>query len=193
MIGITGFGAYIPRARLSKQSMVEANAWFDGGLKALGKGECAMCNWDEDSITMAVEAAQDCLSCLGKADIEALYFASTTFPFLDRQNSVVLREALNLNENMRTMDVSASQRASTSALISLLERRTTNNSIVVASEHRRTKAASRAEMLWGDAAAALAIEQDNVIAEFLGAESAAVDFVDHYRGEDCQTGLIAIG
>ncbi len=64
MIGINAFGAYIPRARLSKQVMVEANAWFDAGLKALGKGERSIWNWDEDSITMAVEAATAWLSAL---------------------------------------------------------------------------------------------------------------------------------
>jgi len=89
------------------------------------------------------------------------------------------------------MDISASQRAATSALIALLEGNANNssgssgnNGILVASEHRRTKAGSRSEMLWGDAAAAIGIGSDDVIAEFLGAETLAVDFVDHYRGED---------
>lgn len=184
MIGINAFGAYIPRARLSKQVMVEANAWFDAGLKALGKGERSICNWDEDSITMAVEAATDCLSALEDKTVGALYLASTTLPFLDRQNSVVLSEALSLDRGIRTMDVSASQRAGTSALISLLESNSKNNAVLVASEHRRTKAGSRSEMLWGDAAAAVSVGSENVIAEFLAAETLAVDFVDHYRGED---------
>ena len=88
MIGITAYGAYIPRARLSKNAIAEANAWFDAGLNLLAKGERSICNWDEDSITMAVEAATDCLTALDKRSLSALYMASTTFPFLDRQNSV---------------------------------------------------------------------------------------------------------
>ena len=184
MIGITGFGAYIPTARLQKQAMVEANAWFDGGLKALGKGERSICNWDEDTITMAVEAGKDCLSSLGSNNVDALYLASTTLPFLDRQNSVVVREAINLDPYIRTMDVSSSQRAATSALLALLEAGSDNNSLLIASEHRRTKAGSRAEMLWGDGAASLAVGSRNVIAQYLGGESVALDFIDHYRGED---------
>ena len=39
-------------------------------------------------------------------------------------------------------------------------------------------------MLWGDAAAAVSIGSEEVIAEYLGSETYAVDFVDHYRGED---------
>jgi len=147
MIGITAWGTYIPRARLSKQAMADANTWFDAGLKSLAKGERSVCNWDEDSITMAVEAGQDCLSALHDKAVTSLYLASSSLPFLDRQNSVVVTEALNLEKHVRTMDISASQRAATSALIALLESNSTGNAMLVAAEHRRTKAGSRAEML----------------------------------------------
>jgi 3-hydroxy-3-methylglutaryl CoA synthase len=184
MVGITAYGAYIPRTRLSKKAMADANTWFDASLGGLAKGERSVCNWDEDSITMAVEAAQDCLSVRGKKSIDTLYLASTTQPFLDRQNSVVISEALNLGEQVRTMDVNASQRAATSALLTLLDRRSSGESLLVASEHRRTKCGSRQEMLWGDAAAAVTLGSDNVIAEFVDSHSLCTDFVDHYRGED---------
>ena len=36
----------------------------------------------------------------------------------------------------------------------------------------------------GDAAGALIIGHKNVIAECIGVETSAVDFVDHYRGEE---------
>lgn len=178
--GITGFGAYIPQARLQRAVIAEANAWFDAGLKSLGRGQRSMCNWDEDTITMGVEAAADCLAGFDGFAPESLYFASTTFPFLDRQNSVLLTEALDLPRQVQAMDVSASQRAATSALLALLQGE--RGGMVVASEHRRAKAGSRAEMLWGDAAAAIATGGGPVLAEFLGGESLATDFVDHYRG-----------
>ncbi|GAA0688378.1 hydroxymethylglutaryl-CoA synthase family protein [Marinobacterium maritimum] len=184
MFGITAYGAYIPKSRLLKTAIAEANDWFDSSLRGLARGERSVCNWDEDTITMAVEAAQDCLSGMDGGAIEALYLASTTLPFLDRQNSVVVSQALNLGDRLRTMDVAASQRAGTSALISLLESGQSGNALLVASEHRRSKCGSRAEMLWGDGAAALAVGGDNVIAEYIGGETYVTDFVDHYRGED---------
>jgi 3-hydroxy-3-methylglutaryl CoA synthase len=184
MIGITAYGAYYPRGRLSKKAIADANAWFDAGLNAHAKGERAFCNWDEDTITMGIEAAQDCLSSLPNSELSTLYFASTTFPFLDRQNSVLVSEALNLNSGVRTMDIAASQRVATSALIALLEAGHSKPGLLIASEHRKTKAGSRSEMLWGDGAAAVTVGSDNVLAEFICAETAAVDFVDHYRGED---------
>ena len=54
--GIHAFGGYVPRLRLQRRVIAEANAWFNPALKALGRGERAVAGWDEDSITMAVEA-----------------------------------------------------------------------------------------------------------------------------------------
>ena len=186
MFGITAYGAYIPRNRLSRAAIADANDWFDASLRGLAKGERSVCNWDEDTITMAVEAAQDCMSLLDANSVGALYLASTTLPFLDRQNSVVVSQALNLGDQLRTMDVSASQRAATSALIAMLEAGGPGkgSAMLVASEHRRSKCGSRAEMLWGDGAAALGVGSEGVIAEYMGCETYVTDFVDHYRGED---------
>ena len=184
MLGVSAHDVYIPRARLSKKAIAEANAWFDASLNSLAKGERAICNWDEDVITMAVEAAKNCLASSNASVIKSLYLASTTFPFTDRQNSVVVGEALNLESSIRAMDIGASQRAATSSLVSLLESGTEGDSLLVSSEHRKSKAGSRSEMLWGDAAAALLLSRKNVIAECVAIETLAVDFVDHYRGEE---------
>jgi 3-hydroxy-3-methylglutaryl CoA synthase len=185
MVGITAFGAYLPRMRLQKQVIADANAWFDPGLKGLAKGEKAICNWDEDTITMAVEAYQDCLGNAPGQAPAALLLASTTLPFADRQNSVVVAEALNLNtSDLRTMDITCSQRAATSGLLSALDIAAAGKeAVLVASEHRKAKCASREEMLYGDGAAAIAVGGENVIAELIASQSQAVDFIDHCRGE----------
>jgi 3-hydroxy-3-methylglutaryl CoA synthase len=185
MVGITAFGAYLPRMRLQKQVIADANAWFDPGLKGLAKGEKAICNWDEDAITMAVEAYQDCLGNKPGQAPAALLLASTSLPFSDRQNSVVVAEALNLEtSDLRTMDITCSQRAATSGLLSALDIAAAGkDAVLVASEHRRAKCASREEMLYGDGAAAIAVGSDNVVAELVASQSQPVDFIDHYRGE----------
>ena len=59
MVGITAWGAYAPRLRLSRKAVTAANAWIAPNLVGKGKGERAMANWDEDALTMAVEAARD--------------------------------------------------------------------------------------------------------------------------------------
>jgi len=185
MVGVVSYGGYIPRLRLSRKAIVEANGWANSALRSQGKAERSMCNWDEDSVTMAVEAARDCLSGFDRGRLSALYFASTTMPFVDRQNSGIIAEALNLADAVATLDVGASQRAGTSGLAAALNAATATGQPVlfVAAEKRRTKAGSPLELSSGDGAAALLLGAENPIARLLAAHSVAMDFVDHYRGQ----------
>ncbi|MGA8005027.1 MAG: hypothetical protein WCA17_02920, partial [Burkholderiales bacterium] len=113
--GILSYGAYLPRRRLQRKVIAAANGWFNPGLRALAKGERAMANWDEDSVTMAVEAARDCLAGVRPPSIGQLMLASTTHPFDDRQNAGIVATALHLGSALRVLDVTGSLRAGTSA------------------------------------------------------------------------------
>ncbi|MBI1329791.1 MAG: 3-hydroxy-3-methylglutaryl CoA synthase [Alphaproteobacteria bacterium] len=190
MTGITAYGAYIPRLRLQRKAVAEANAWFAPGLRGGAKGERAMANWDEDAVTMAVEAARDCLPAADplkdRAFVDAVYFASTTMPFSDRQNAGIAAQALSLSENISSFDVTSSMRCGTGAVVSALDAVKAGRSqtaLVIAGEKRKARAASSQELAYGDAAAALTFGNDKVIANFLGSHSVTLDFVDHFRGE----------
>jgi len=191
MTGITSYGAYIPRLRLQRKAIAQANAWFAPGLMGAAKGERAMANFDEDCVTMAVEAGRDCLPAADpiaeRAFVDAAYFASTTMPFSDRQNAGIVAAALNLPEAISSFDVTSSQRAGTSALIAALDAVKSGRvkaPLMVAGEKRKARAASSQELAFGDAAAAFMLGSDKVIAKFLGSHSLTIDFVDHFRGQD---------
>src|SRR3546814_5335185 len=96
MSGILSIGAYVPLMRLQRAAVYEANKWFAPGLRGLARGERAIANWDEDVVTMAVEAARDCLVGQDAADVSTLLLASTSAPFADRQNAGIVKEALTL-------------------------------------------------------------------------------------------------
>lgn len=183
-IGITGFGVYIPRLRLSRQAVVAANAWYAPELKGKGKGHRAMANWDEDSITMAVAAARD---ALGGQDshgiVRDVFLASSTLPFTERLNAAVVAEALNLNEYCSAADVTGSQCAALSGLAQALASAANapGTVLLTAADNRRTRAASAQELDYGDGAAALLIGRENVLAEVVGQATLTVDFVDHFR------------
>ena len=180
--GILGFGAYVPWRRLQRKAIVDQHGWFNSALKSQGKGERAMANWDEDAVTMAVEAARDALTGFDRSGVSALRVASTTFPFLDRLHAGIVADALELSDDISTSDVSATQRAGTTALIDAL--RAGRRTLVVGSENRRTKAASTHELTSGDAAAALLVGEGEVVAKLLASKSRTADFVDHYRSMD---------
>ena len=97
---------YLPRARIERATIAAATAWARG-RGAPSSGRRSFCNWDEDSITMAVEAARDCLQDTGRESVRWLGFASTTAPFADRSNSGVVATALDLPEATTTIDSAA--------------------------------------------------------------------------------------
>jgi len=180
--GIKAAGAYIPRLRLARRVIAEANGWLTPSLNAMAKGERAICNWDEDAVTLAVEAGRDALAGHDRGTLSSLHFASTTFPFIDRLNSGIVAQALGLPDTVSALDIAGSQRAATSALRNALD--AGHDTLLVTAEHLRSKAASPGEMTSGDAAAALLIGDGDPIARLLGSASATTDFVDHYRSQD---------
>ncbi|MDP6580823.1 MAG: 3-oxoacyl-[acyl-carrier-protein] synthase III C-terminal domain-containing protein [Vicinamibacterales bacterium] len=184
-VGIHAFGGYVPRLRLQRGVIAEANAWFNPGLKGLGKGERSIANWDEDAVTMAVEASRDALGRGGRDGIRGIYLASTSLPFEDRQNAGIVAEALHLGHSLHTLDIAGSQRAGMSALVTAFQTVAGGGGpiLVVASEKRRTKAASPLELTTGDGAAALLVGQGDGAARLLGHATETADFVDHYRGQ----------
>ena len=188
--GIISWGAYIPRLRLDRQTVVEANSWANGALAGKAKGTRSFCNWDEDSVTMGIEAARAALARTpdlpSKFTPDRIVFASNTAPFDDRPASVIAALALQMPPVVRTVDQGRSQRAGTSALIDALS--SSRQSLVIAADQRHASPGTVQELAYGDAAAALGVGKGDVVARCLGSMSRAEDFVDHFRaaGEDSE-------
>ena len=183
--GIVSFGAYVPRSRLQRKAVAAANGWFNSALRGLAKGERSIASWDEDAITMGVEAARACLAGHDRGGVGSLVLASTTLPFEDRQNSGIIVSALNMATTVRTMDTTGSMRAGTSALAAALMGGPDGTAaLVIASDSRKAKAASTQEMHYGDGAAALLVGRGNPLARMIGSHTETIDFVHQYRQGD---------
>lgn len=178
--GISAIGVRIPQLRIERAAIAAAHKWMSPSLKGLGKGVRAFPSWDEDTITMAVEAG---LAALGEraSQVSSLTLASTNLPFDDLQNASIAAEALHLPKFLRTLDVGHSQRAGTSALIAALEEGR-QSALVIASDAPRAKPASTQEMTNGAGAAAFLLGSEDLVARFLGGSSRSDYFVDHFRG-----------
>jgi len=59
MKGIVSYGAYLPISRLDRDVIFEGMGWLHQGTYM--KGEKCVANFDEDSVTMAVASAMNCL------------------------------------------------------------------------------------------------------------------------------------
>src|SRR5262249_60676469 len=150
MSGILGAAAYVPRYRLPRE--VIAREW--GGVP--GKGERAVANHDEDSLTMAVNAAAAIPEAGGRPD--AVFFATTTPPYAEKQGAGTIAGALDLPPTTRTLDIGSTLRAGTSSVLAALDTVGGNGPervLVVAADCRLGEPESAAEQAFGDAAAAL--------------------------------------
>ena len=57
MIGIVGYGSYLPRLRLSRTAVVDANAWFAPQFTAKAKGTRAMVDLPRENPALHVRFA----------------------------------------------------------------------------------------------------------------------------------------
>lgn len=184
MVGITSYGAYIPRYRLNRRTIFASMGWFNSATAGVARGEKAVANYDEDSITMAVAAASDCLHGCSRDEIGGFSLSSTTVPYLERQNAAICSAALALKPDIRTADFGASLKSGTTALISACDTVKAGDItkfLVCAADSRQGKPGSNMEHTFGDGAAAILVGADDVIAELKGSYSLTSDIADYRR------------
>ena len=138
MTGIVTFGAYIPFNRLPRNKLEDAFG------NPTAPGNKAVANYDEDSLTMAVASSLDCLSGLDTGDVKAVYFASTTSPYREKSVAATISEAIDLCDDVRTLDFSGSLRVGSGAMLAALDGvKTDIGSVLVASSDCRLGAHRR--------------------------------------------------
>ncbi len=171
MVGIMSYGAYVPLRRLSTGSQTER----------------AVANWDEDSLTMAVAAADDCLKNIDKKSIDGLYFASTTTPYGEKLTATTAAWAADLRRDILTADIADSLRAGIGALkmaADAVKAGSANNILVTASDLRMGSGGMDAG--FGDGAAAFVIGEKDVIAAIEGSYSLSNELLDIWRASGAQ-------
>ncbi len=177
--GILAIGSYVPRGRLPAEVVADAHGWFQPSLKKFQGQSRSFANWDEDAITLAVEAARACLTDVDASRVTALHVASTTMPFADRSNAGLVREAIDLSDQTRITESSGSMRAASTALLDALD--SESAALLVASDCLESQPASVEEITQGHAAGAVLFGEGETLAELKGSAHLHQDFVDHYR------------
>jgi 3-hydroxy-3-methylglutaryl CoA synthase len=178
MAGIVSYGAYIPINRLNREHI-----WLTwGGLPVAG--ENAIANFDEDSITMAVEAGNNCLQGINRDEVDALFLASTTTPYKEKQCAVIVAEALDLRRGIRTADFTNSLRSATVAMQAALDAVAAGSArtvLVTAADCRMGHPSTADERSFGDGAAAVLIGKTKVAATVDGSHTHYDDIMYQWR------------
>lgn len=179
MAGIVSYGAYVPPTRLAFATI--AGRPPKGDEIALERSVA----WnDEDAVTMAVSAGVNCLRGLDRSGVDAVYFASTTYAFREKQAAALIAKALDLRRDVVTADHAGSLRAGTAALRAAFDAVAAGSArrvLVIASDCRLGAPGSGLERNFGDGAAAFLIGDAGAIASFDAAHAIADELVDVWR------------
>ena len=118
-IGIVGYGAYIPRFRISVEEI--ARIWGEDpeNIKAgLMVEEKSVPDKDEDTVTISVEAGRNALLRAGidPRKVGALYIGSESHPYAVKPSGTVVGEALDLGPDLMVADFEFACKAGTAAI-----------------------------------------------------------------------------
>lgn len=176
---ILSAGIYIPSGRLPRARI--AAAW---SLPS-SPGWRSVAGPDEDALTMAVEAGYRALGQQSEIDVEAVYFATTSPPYLGKENAGILVAALDLPEDVRIAEFSGGPRAGVAALHAAFDSvasGSTRAALIIASERSVHAPGSSAEQLAGDGAVAIVVGRGNGIATVRGWATRQEDLSASWRG-----------
>ena len=175
-VGITSYGSYVPYRRLKRAAIAQVL-----GIPA-GKGERAVASFDEDSVSMAVEAARDALRATGAQDVRTLLFATSTPPYAEKLNAALVGAAAQLPLEIRAADLTGSPRVGLTALLQATDAVRANGgaALVAIADCRIAAPEGKAEQAGGDAAVAFVVGE-NPIAEIVATASVTREFLDTWR------------
>jgi 3-hydroxy-3-methylglutaryl CoA synthase len=144
-------------------------------------------NNDEDTVTMAVEAARNCLGAHALEDVDGLYFATTSAPYKEKLNAALIAAAVDLGREITTVDFAHSLRAGTGALKAAFDAvgsGSLNQVLVTGADCRIGYPRSDEEQAFGDGAAALLVSGQDVLATLEGTYSICNEMVDVWRNPE---------
>jgi hydroxymethylglutaryl-CoA synthase len=167
---IIAAAGYLPLLRFDRGIARKELRW--SGLGAGGNGHRAVAGWDEDALTLAVEAARG----LGPVAPDRITFASTSAPFIDRAQAALVAEALGLPDQVSTLDVAGNRRAGVGALVRALESGATD--LIAAGEKRLAQPGSAQHLAWGDGAGAVLVGPGAGVARLLARATVNLDLLD---------------
>lgn len=166
MAGIESYGVALPTLRLPASAYVEA--W--GACAARGLKQKAFCAYDEDPVTLGIEAAREALAKLpDEVPVSAVFFGVTTPPFEEKPSASTLVTALFENAAMRVTEITGSPQAGVQALVSAIEYCLAGKqryALAVAADAPNAPVDAGFEHALGAAAAAFVVGPSGAVAKF---------------------------
>lgn len=188
-VGIVGYGVYVPRYRIKAEEI--ARIWGDDGInikRELRISEKAVPGFDEDTSTMAVEAARNALKMSGvnPKEIGAIYVGSESHPYTVKPTATIVAEAIEANPEATAADYEFACKAGTAAIqtcMGLASSGMIKYGLAIGSDTAQGAPGDALEYTAAAGGTAFIIGKKNLIARFEGTLSYTTDTPDFWRRE----------
>lgn len=191
-VGIVSYGVYIPKYRIKTSEIAKHWKKDPSTITSLGVKEKSVSDWDEDCLTMAVEASKIALSKikLDPQKIGACFMGSESFPYAVKPVSTILADILGIGNSYFSSDLQFACKAGTSAIqiiAAMIESGLIEFGLAVGSDKSQSKPNDALEFTAGSGAAAyiLGSKKHKWIASLNHTVSYSSDTPDFWRREKC--------
>ena len=183
-VGIVGYGAYVPRYRLPGSEI--ARIWTNG-LGGSPVKEKAVAGFDEDVVTMAIEAARNAIACaeIDPLYIRAVWVGSESHPYAVKPTSTIVAESIGTSANIQAADWEFACKAGTEAVqaaIGLVGSGMAQYILSIGMDTAQARPGDALEYTAGSGGAAFLLgPADESYAVYLGSYSYVTDTPDFWR------------
>jgi len=189
MAGIVGYGAYIPRNRITTEEI--ARQWGKSPetiRRGLMLEEKSVPGPDEDTITISVAAARDAVARAGidPVRIGAVYIGSESHPYAVKPSGTVLIEALGIGPHVHVADFEFACKAGTEAMfvaLALVESDRVEYALAIGADTSQGAPNDALEFSASAGGAAFIMGRNDVLAEIVETYSYTSDTPDFWRRE----------
>lgn len=189
-VGIVGYGAYIPKWRIKAENIAEV--WGQDAqtiTNGIGVQEKSVPSMDEDTATIAVEAARNAMrraNGVKPSEISAVYVGSESHPYAVKPTAVTVAEALGLTPYVTAADTEFACKAATAgiqACLGLVRGGYMKYGMSIGADTAQSAPGDALEYTAAAGGAAYIIGGDGVLAEIEGTCSYTQDVPDFWRRE----------
>lgn len=188
MVGIVGYGAYVPRYRITTEEIARVWGQNAGDIKkGLMVFEKSVADVDEDTITIAVEAAKNAVARAGldASRIGAVFVGSESHPYAVKPSGTVVAEALGIVPEVMIADLEFACKAGTAAMqicAALVKAGEIEYGLAIGADTSQSRPGDVLEYTASAGGAAFIIGK-GPLAEIEGTYSCATDTPDFWRRE----------
>jgi hydroxymethylglutaryl-CoA synthase len=188
LVGIVAYGVYIPRWRITVDEI--ARVWGHDAERYrenLLIQEKAVPALDEDTATLAVEAARNALRRapeVNPKEIGALYVGSESHPYAVKPTATIVAEAIDATPALTAADLEFACKAGTAAIqacMGLVAADYIRYGLAIGADTAQAQPADALEYAAAAGAAAVLVGREGVIAEIEGTYSYTQDVPDFWR------------